>query len=741
MRLSLLSLLSLFLAVLPPLSGAILTGRVRDAVSGEPLARVRVAVQGGGASVATAADGTFTIDLTGGATLIVSTVGYRPERIAWSGGTNTLEISLAPDVLRRSETVEVREQAEGPLPVGARTMAPLEFQNTASVLVNDPLRSVQALPGAVGNDDFQAQFALRGAEFRRIGMIMDGILLHSPFHTLQGDVTSASVTLFGGDILEGVTLYEGPLPPQISDRTAGAVAMTTRSGARDRVRGRGSVSMSNVSGLAEGPIGRKGAWLISARKSYLQYLINRLSEDDTIAFGFSDAESRFDFDLTSRQRLKLLVLYGTSGLNREKAIPRVGLNGVVFSDYDFTLASVGHTWAVTPAWLAEHRAAWIDERWSNLNRESLTLGQERYGEWVVGGDHSLRRGVIGFDAGYSARRLRGEGEAQQRRNPPLDPLLVERYRGTGLRTGGYAVPSLRLLDGRVTLHAGARWDYHDISGRTVTSPSASAAFSPVKRVRISAGWGMAAQYADLVQFLGLGGSRDLLAERSQHAQLQGEISIHRMTGLRVSYWRRWDRDLLWPEGNQAYLLDGQVVPSTLTPTWRNQFRMAARGAEVTLTSKSANTLSGWISYAWTDAPVCCGFFGETFPADFEQRHTFHAFGNYRLRPSVNLSANFTRGGGTPLRGFFTGVYPDLFLTDRRNQLRLPVYQRLDIRANKTFQRDRVRWTLFAEVVNATNRENVRVDDLSGFSAQTRQARVRLEKTFPILPSIGLSVEF
>lgn len=722
------------------LHGVEVRGVVRDAVSGEALARVEVAVQGGGGSARTDGGGAFASEAAEGATLIVSTVGYRPERVVVKGG-ETLEVSLAPDVLRRSETLEVRERGDEPEPVGARTMGGLEFQNTASVIVNDPLRSVQSLPGVVGNDDFQSQFALRGAEFRRIGLIIDGILLHSPFHTVAGDATSASATLFGGDILEGVTLYEGPLPAGVSDRTAGAVAMTTRSGARDRVRGRGSVSMSNVSGLVEGPLGKRGAWLVAARKSYLQYLIDRLSDDDTIAFAFSDAESRLDYDLTARQRVKLLLMYGTSGLDREKAIPTAGLNSIILSDYDFALVSLGHTWAVTPGWLAEHRGAWIDERWGNKNRESLSLGNERYGEWVVSGDHTVRSGMWGVEGGYSVRRLRGEGEALVRRNAPLAPLVAERYRGTGVRAGAYATAPVRLLDGRLTLRAGARWDKHDVSGQTAASPSASVAFAPWERLRLSAGWGTAAQFAELSQFFGLGGRTTLLAERSQQAQAQGEFGLTRTAGLRVSYWRRWDRDLLFAERAQAYVLNGRVIAPLTTPLWRNRLRMAARGTEVMVMRKSANALSGWISYAWTDAPVCCGLLGERYPADFEQRHTVNVFGNYRVRPSVNVSGRYSYGSGTPLRGYFRGEYPNLFLTDRRNLLRLPEYQRLDVRANKTFQRDRVRWTLFVEVVNVTGRENVRVDDLSGFNAATGAARVRLEKTFPVLPSVGLAVEF
>lgn len=722
------------------LIGTEVRGVVRDAVSGEALARVEVSVQGATASARTDAGGTFAVDAPSGATLIVSTVGYRPERVVVKG-SEALEVNLAPDVLRRSDTLEVRERGDEPEPVGARTMGALEFQNTASVIVNDPLRSVQSLPGVAGNDDFQSQFALRGAEFRRIGLMMDGVLLHSPFHTVQGDATSASAALFGGDILEGVTLYEGPLPASVSDRTAGVVAMTTRSGARDRVRGRGSVSMSNVSGLAEGPLGKRGAWLVAARKSYLQYLIDRLSDDDTIAFAFSDAESRLDYDVTARQRLKLLVMYGTSGLDREKAIPRAGLNSVITSDYDFTLVSIGHTWAVTPGWLAEHRGAWIDEKWGNRNREALRLGAERYGEWVMSGDHAARIGRWGVDGGYSVRRLRGEGEALVRRNAPLAPLVAERYRGTGVRAGAYAAPTLRLLDGRLTVRTGARWDKHDVSGQTVASPNASVTLGLWQRLRLSAGWGTAAQYAELSQLFGQGGRKELLAERSQHAQAQAELGLTRSAGLRVSYWRRWDRDLLFAERSQAYLLNGRVVAPLTTPLWRNRLRMAARGAEAMVQRKSANALSGWVSYAWTEAPVCCGLLGERYPADYEQRHTVNVFGTYRVRSSVNLSGRYSYGSGTPLRGYFRGEYPNLFLTDRRNLLRLPEYQRLDVRTNKTFQRDRVRWTLFAEVVNMTNRDNVRVDDLSGFNAAAGAARVRLEKTFPVLPSVGLTVEF
>jgi len=63
-----------------------------------------------------------------------------------------------------------------------------------------------------------------------------------------------------------------------------------------------------------------------------------------------------------------------------------------------------------------------------------------------------------------------------------------------------------------------------------------------------------------------------------------------------------------------------------------------------------------------------------------------------------------------------------------------------VRVNKAFVQDRWRLTLFGEVINVFNRENVRFDDFNGLDAFGRP-RLSFEKTFPILPSLGIAVEF
>ncbi|MBK7927333.1 MAG: hypothetical protein IPJ98_07525 [Bryobacterales bacterium] len=54
-------------------------------------------------------------------------MGYRPERVVVRGAA-ALEVRLVPDVLRRSETLEVRERGDEPEPVGSRTMGGWSFR-------------------------------------------------------------------------------------------------------------------------------------------------------------------------------------------------------------------------------------------------------------------------------------------------------------------------------------------------------------------------------------------------------------------------------------------------------------------------------------------------------------------------------------------------------------------------------------------------------------------------------------
>jgi hypothetical protein len=64
---------------------------------------------------------------------------------------------------------------------------------------------------------------------------------------------------------------------------------------------------------------------------------------------------------------------------------------------------------------------------------------------------------------------------------------------------------------------------------------------------------------------------------------------------------------------------------------------------------------------------------------------------------------------------------------------------LDLRVNRTYHFSKRRLTLFAEMLNVLNRENVGRTDGTVRSNATVTGFV--ETLFPILPSVGIRVEF
>ena len=270
------ALLLLGTAVLRAQQIAEVRGSVVDARGGEALSNVVVQLVGGAYRATTDSAGRFRIPgvTAGDYVLNVSTVGYHLLKKSFhldAGETKDFEIILSPETFHQTDSVEV-QASPSTLVLGGN-----DAKNLASVLADDPLRSVQGLPGVSSNNDFDARFSVRGADFSCIGLYLDGVLLHEPFHMLQGQQVSGSATAFNGDMVEELELHEGAFPVRYEDRTAGVLDVHTREGNRAGDTFRVAASASNAGVMGEGPLGgkRRGSWMVAARQSYLQYIFQR----------------------------------------------------------------------------------------------------------------------------------------------------------------------------------------------------------------------------------------------------------------------------------------------------------------------------------------------------------------------------------------------------------------------------------------------------------------------------------
>ncbi len=713
-------------------------GRVFDMRTGQAIQKARVTA--GDASSITDDLGRFELPGLGASPveLTVAAVGYGVIRRTIDASTGDLEIRLGQDAVKHAEVVDVsvsvfETNRDEPL---AQSLQSVELRNLSSVVADDALRSVQALPGVAASDDFYASFSLRGWGFEKTGLYIDGVSISSPFHTIRGINDAYSLTILNNDLIDGVTLLNGGAPAPYGDRVGGTLRIETREGSRDKTAVRASLGAAGASFVAEGPIGGPNtSWLLGARKSFLDYVVQALDDQPSFVVGYHDVQAKFTHR-SGAASLSLFLLAGDSTYKDEE--PGQQRNDVARASADTRLASLRWLYAPSPRTSVSVSAFFTRETGANRNLQGEGLLDSASNQ--AGGRFDLIRGIGEthmVQAGLLARRLDGNvaDTAYPRSGPALSRDVFDESQW---QSGAFLQDTWRTPSGRLTLTAGLRSDHSTALDRTVVLPRLSGALRLGKDTSLSFAGGGYAQFPALDQLYGSGGNAVLLPERSDHYQVSLEHAFSSTTRLRIDLYDQEERDRLAP-AREVRRLNGQLVlpaESALTNPWSGR----SEGVELTLQRRSPNGLTGWLSYGIGRTQITDERTNETFDSDHDQRHTLNAYLSYRLSHRTNLSAKYRFGSNTPVAGYFEETATGHRVSERRNLVRVPAYSRLDVRANRTFNIRKARLTLYAEIMNVLNHANYRY---AGTSVLIPSGQVFFDRetTFPFLPAAGITVEW
>ena len=732
-------------------AGFELRGKVLDATTLEPIRKALVSTVGDrGREAVTGDDGRFLLLLAqpGSIELYVSTVGYgllKREIIVPNDLAFELEILIGQEAVKHSDSVTVTagvfEGLEANTP-SEHSLNNSELKNLANVLVDDPLRSIQALPGVASSDDFYAQFAVRGSGFRNIGFYIDGVLTNEPFHTVRDVNDSGSLTILNGDLVDTVSLLSTASPAPYGDRTGATLNIRIREGSRERMFNRINLSATGISYTGEGPIGRsrKLSWLGSARKSYADWLIKRLWPDPSIAvaLGFVDAQGKLSYAPSSRNQFTLTMLAGDSRGDRERERSQLDVNSFLTADQRTMIANGG--WRRLQSNLVMQTNIYAANGTAeNRNTAGELLFQATTREYAVRNDTSIQWTTHHrIETGIFVRRL-GEQDRRLRSSPPQGFAFTDRFDALAWQPGFYAEDTWN-MGSRVSLTFGGRLDSFTATHEMVALPRAGLSLRAASNTTIMLGYGQFSQFPDFVELKGEFATPGLLAERSTHYALAIEQRLTDKVRVRVEAYDKEERSLVYSEAAGARLVNGKTVLPQQGAVLRNTLAGYSRGVEIYLQRRSANRLAGWISYAIGYARYRDHASGLAFDGDFDQRHTASTYLSYRLTKALSVSSKFRYGSNFPVPRFVKFSGSRLFLSDQRSQVRLPGYSRLDARVHYAFHLERWKLTLYSEVTNVLNRRNVRFANLDSLGSGGRVLYSR-EYLLPFLPSAGITIEF
>ena len=460
------------------------------------------------------------------------------------------------------------------------------------------MRAVQTLAGVGGSDDYRSDFSIRAAPFDHLSVTLDGIPSSLLVHTVHRARDTGSLAMLNSDILEGASVLFGSYPQRYGNRTGSQVDFRMREGSRARQQYRVAVSAIAASAVAEGPLGRarRGSWLVTGRKSYIDWLIHRIDPETTGTFGFVDAQAKAVYDLSPRHTVTGTLVAGRSrwdegdgrgGLN----FLEIGLNNAVMSAATLR-SSVGKAAVLT------QQVYGVFNRYRNENpsTQPLTVGSER--------DLSYRATVVvpgprgsTIESGVHLQWLGGSLEES--------PLPGERSARLGQRHRTAHAP------GRLPVHAAAAApradDLRRASGsiasarsdETLASPWLQAELGLPGRFLIAGGGGLYRQSPDLLQAANPFGD-PVHAERARHLDLGigQEIGVWRW---QATVFDRDEDDMIFFENQEDRLIDGEPSGPLGPPLYANALDGSVRGVELTLTRRVPNGLSGWIGYAYADS--------------------------------------------------------------------------------------------------------------------------------------------
>jgi hypothetical protein len=723
-----------------------LRGRVVDAQTGEPIAKALVSIRDHKGEAVTDASGRFVVTGVppGETEITVTTVGYGLARRRVHAGREAeeLEIRLAQEALRRAEEIAVTTAPFEPVDAAApaeHVLGGTELKNLASVLVDDPLRSVQSLPGVAATDDFGATFAARGLGFSNVGLYVDGVLMNAPFHTIRDVNDSFSLTLVNGDVVDSLAFVSGGAPARFGDRTGSVLAVKTRDGSGEEFFGRASLGATGLYATLEGPLGaaKKTSWLLSARKSYLDYVLERIDESG-IVLGFYDATAKLTHHPRPSQTVSLGFLHGRSRW-RSTETDRGPQNSDT-ADAGTDLTTLQWRWLPSSSWWLENVAFVSHETGRNRNVDGTDRFRSASTQWGLRTDATRNWGHHRLEAGILVRSLSENAVAREFDRRRASYRLTESYDVGSAQEGAYVQDTWTGLGDRLTLTLGGRLDRFEKTRETEVLPRASLTWEVTGRTKLLAAFGEHAQFPGFERLFGRHGNPELRAERATHYLVGVEHALGTGARLRLEAYDQDLRGLLFnPEGDWRREGGRIVGPSAEAPL-RNALSGHSRGIEMLLQRRSANGLSGWIAYSFGHARWHEDG-GLRFDSDFDQRHTLTVFGTYRLSHTLNLSTKYRYGSGFPVAGFYEPRSGGVFLSAERNRYRPASYSRWDVRANKAFIFERWKLTLYAEVINLLNRTHTRYTGLDDLDPRTGRVFLESDTLFPLLPSVGLTVEF
>ncbi len=258
-------------------------GRVYNVKNNEPVEFASVAIFGTTIGSISDLDGKFLFTglEPGFVELRVSSVGfenYVSEVIQVTNASKVyIEIPLEEANYQLDEIVvkasPFRRDKESPVSLQRINIEEIEKSPGGN---RDISKVIQSYPGVASTPAQRNDVIVRGGGPNENSFYLDGIEIPNINHFATQGASGGPVGIINADFLREVNLYSGAFPSNRNDALSSVIDMYQVDGNQEKFNFKGSVGASDLALTADGPLGDNTTFILSARRSYLQFLFTVL---------------------------------------------------------------------------------------------------------------------------------------------------------------------------------------------------------------------------------------------------------------------------------------------------------------------------------------------------------------------------------------------------------------------------------------------------------------------------------
>lgn len=294
-----------------------ISGYIRDKSSGEAIIGANVYDPVSQQGTTTNSYGFYSLSLQQGEySIIFSFIGYTAvsQHITLNKNSESIiELELVPVVI--NPVVVTANTDEGTLRInqsGGIRFSPSVLKRIPGFAGNvDVLKSLQNVPGIVSFGDGSAFYYVRGGNSDQNLLLIDEAPIYNPSHMF------GFFSALAPDAIKDVMVYKGDFPASYGGRLSSVVDVRARDGNQKKIGFAGNIGLYTTDITLEGPIVKeKSSFIVSGRKSNLNWMQLSTDADKTYTFNFYDLNAKLNIMLNTKNRIFLTAFTGNDVFDR-----------------------------------------------------------------------------------------------------------------------------------------------------------------------------------------------------------------------------------------------------------------------------------------------------------------------------------------------------------------------------------------------------------------------------------------